>query len=186
MKPQALYHPNKRPSPPALFQHQHPGKFSRRTLRITRETGWASMPNISRAMKSCPSLRSLRDHTSNYLPAPAATSPTTAATTSPDYQRLPVLHQQPSPTPVTRSCTNYQFLDFTNWHPLYDFLLWFAIIKSGLSKQPPCFVILAWIVYHLYFKSLWDRYIYRPRNKWLLGVMEMREGGLNDPLQIVH
>ena len=57
--------------------------------------------------------------TSNYLPAPAATSPTTAAispapvTTSPDYQRLPVLHQQSSLAPATRSCTIYQFLDFT-------------------------------------------------------------------------
>ena len=34
------------------------GIASREDLRITRETGWANMPNISKGMKYCPSLKS--------------------------------------------------------------------------------------------------------------------------------
>ena len=90
--------------------------------------------------------------TSDHLPAPADTNPKPATIFL--HQRKPVLHQGPSiqqiivlyqlsrHAPVTRSCSN-------DHHPALAivcctlFWLRFAIIKFGLLKQHPCFVILA-------------------------------------------
>ena len=90
--------------------------------------------------------------TSDHLLAPVDTSPKPATIFL--HQQKPVLHQLPSfqqilvlyqlsrPAAVTRSCSN-------DHHPASAivrrtlFWLRFAIIKFGLSKQHPCFVILA-------------------------------------------
>ena len=107
-------------------------------------------PSCSSDSQFC--ISSCRSWTSDHLLAPADTSPK-PATIFLD-QRKPVLHQRPSmqrilvlyqlsrPAPATRSCSN-------DHHPASAivrctlFRLRFAIIKFGLRKQHPCFVILA-------------------------------------------
>ena len=96
------------------------------------------------------------------------------------HQQIPVLNQRPSScTSGNQSCTSdhlsNEYQSCTSYPDLLQRLdpapmitirsrrlftvlfsdLRFAIIKFGLSKQHPCFVILAlFVVNHLYFKSL--------------------------------
>ena len=70
----------------------------------------------------------------------------------------PDLHQWLDPTPAT---TIQQQRLFAECYP--D--LWFAIVKFSLSRQHPCFVILALpssLPITFFFKSLQDQYIYQP------------------------
>ena len=156
----------------ATFLHQQPPSCtssyqSCTSNHLSAASATKPAPAITFQQQQQPSCTSrYQTCTSYYPPAPATTSPGPATTflhqrlpsctssyqsydnsyqscTSDHRSWLPDFHQQSSPVPATSSCTNYQFLDFSNRHPPYDSRLRFAIIKFGPSKQPPCFGILA-------------------------------------------
>ena len=112
------------------------------------------LPVLQQQLLSC---------SSNHLPAAAATSPA-PVTTNPDI-RLPVLHQQSSPAPATKSCTNYQFSWILQTASAVQFLIMIPHNKIWSFKATILFCHSCLVVVnHLYFRSLWDWYIYWPQN----------------------
>ena len=118
-------------SPSCTSRHQQLSVLNQRPLSCTSR--YQQLPVLDQRLPSCTSPKPATIFLHQWKPV---------LHKRPSIQRILVLYHLSRPAPATRSCSN-------DHHPASAivrrtlFRLRFAIIKFGLSKQHPCFVILA-------------------------------------------